>query len=91
MFLTIKKAGGGRYLYLMESVYDPETKKVKKKIIQNFGKSDEFIEKNPEKYAELVEKYGKSKEKFQTEKDSTISSFFSENITSTDDILKNFP
>ena len=62
MFLTIKKAGGGRYLYLMESVYDPE----------------------------LVEKYGKSKEKFQTEKDSTISSFFSENITSTDDILKNF-
>ena len=90
MFLTIKKAGGGRYLYLMESVYDPETKKVKKKIIQNFGKSDEFIEKNPEKYAELVEKYGKSKEKFQTEKDSTISSFFSENITSTDDILKNF-
>ena len=54
MFLTIKKAGGGRYLYLMESVYDPETKKVKKKIIQNFGKSDEFIEKNPEKYAELA-------------------------------------
>ena len=90
MFLTIKKAGGGRYLYLMESVYDPKTKKVKKKIIQNFGKSEEFIEKNPEKYAELVEKYGKSKEKFQTEKNTTINSFFSKNITSTDDILKNF-
>ena len=43
MFLTIKKAGGGRYLYLMESVYDPKTKKVKKKIIQNFGKAENLV------------------------------------------------
>ena len=90
MFLTVKKAGKGKYLYLLESVYDPETKKSKKKVIKNFGRYEEFIEKYPEKYAELVEKYGKSKEKFQTEKNDTINSFFSANITSTDDIVKNF-
>lgn len=90
MFLSIKKAGGGRYLYLIESVYDPDTKKVKKKVVQNFGNYDEFIEKYPEKYKELDEKYGKSKEKFKAQKNETINAYFSANISSTDDILKNF-
>ncbi|WP_406038146.1 IS1634 family transposase [Succinimonas sp.] len=90
MFLTIKKAGSGRYVYLLESVYDPKTKKSKKKVIKNFGRYEEFIEKHPDKYSELVEKYGKSKEKFQAEKDETINSFFSAHIATTDDILKNF-
>ena len=90
MFLSIKKAGGGRYLYLIESVYDPDTKKVKKKVVQNFGNYDEFIEKYPEKYKELDEKYGKSKEKFKAQKNETINAYFSANISSRDDILKNF-
>ncbi len=90
MFLSIKKAGGGRYLYLIESVYDPDTKKVKKKVVQNFGNYDEFIEKYPEKYKELDEQYGKSKEKFKAQKNETINAYFSSNISSTDDILKNF-
>ena len=90
MFLSIKKAGGGRYLYLIESVYDPDTKKVKKKVVQNFGNYDEFIEKYPEKYKELDDKYGKSKEKFKAQKNETINAYFSANISSTDDILKNF-
>ena len=58
MFLTEKKNSNGLYyLYLMDSSWDPAAKRTKIRIVESFGKVDDFKREKPEQYAELVEKY----------------------------------
>lgn len=78
MFLVerLLKKNGITYLYLMESVYDPVTRKSKPKIVNSFGNRDTFIKEYPEKYAELKKLYGSSKEKYKAEKERTINGIF---------------
>ena len=77
MFLTVRKYKSGyKYLFLMKSEYDKETRKDKKVIVKNFGNYDVFIREHPDEYAKLVECYGDKKEKFKTEKEQTLNKFF---------------
>ena len=83
MYLSTRKAGGETYLYLMESVYDSKTKKCTKKIKERFGRFEEFKTNHPKEYEDLVNKYGKTKEKYKAERDETFKRLFgSEEITS---------
>lgn len=76
MFLCSKKNRNGLYyLYLMEGVLDPDTGKRKVQIIRSFGRKDEFIKNQPEKYKELAEKYGDRRDKAKAEKETLISKY----------------
>ena len=83
MYLSIRKAGGETYLYLMESVYDSKTKKCTKKIIERFGRLEDFKTDHPQEYEELVSKYGKKKEKFKAEREETFKKLFGKDEQST--------
>ena len=88
MYLSIRKAGGETYLYLMESVYDSKTKKCTKKIIERFGRLEDFKTDHPQEYEELVSKYGKKKEKFKAEREETFKKLFGKDEQSTLDKMK---
>lgn len=83
MYLSTRKAGGATYLYLMESVYDSKSKKCKKEIKERFGRFEEFKANHPKEYEDLVNKYGRTKEKYKADRDETFKKLFgNENITS---------
>ena len=82
-YLVKKKNNNGfYYLYLIESTYDPQTKKHKQKIIQGFGKADEFEKNNPDEYVALMQKYGDKKARNKTAQEQTVNRFFEENAKS---------
>ncbi len=61
MHLVKTKAKGKVYLYLKESIWDPDKQQPKKRTVQSFGLL-EVLEKNePEKLAELERTYGYGK------------------------------
>ena len=76
MFLTEKKNSNGLYyLYLMDSSWDPAAKRTKIRIVESFGKVDDFKREKPAQYAELVEKYGNKKNRYQAEKEHALRKF----------------
>ena len=52
MFLSKKKNNGYVYLYLLESVYDPVTKRARTVVVKNYGRWDKLDEETKNKYLE---------------------------------------
>ncbi len=79
MFLSEKKNSNGLYyLYLMDSSYNATTKRSVLRVVQNFGRAEDFKKDKPDEYAKLVEKYGNKKDRAQSDQEKVIRQFITE-------------
>ena len=58
MYLQIFKNRDQEYVRIAESYRDPETKKPKIRVIQNFGNKEKLLAENPQRYRRTSEKSG---------------------------------
>jgi hypothetical protein len=61
MYLSHQVRAGKTYLFLMESYYDRKTKKAKKRRLIAFGNEEKLKLNHPERYRQILEKYGSPK------------------------------
>lgn len=81
-----KNTNGIYYLYLINSTFDPNTKKQKQKIVQSFGQLDSFMKNNPKEYAELQQKFGNKRERNRIYREQAVTQLLQESKNSASDL-----